>query len=110
MPRGAGLAADRGPNTASPDAPAGRRRGTKTTHTKEYPADVRYWDKGRAPREDVPQGTEPAIPDSGLAADRSEEHTSELQSRGHLVCRLLLEKKKHFCFRHLSNITGLYLV
>src|SRR5207253_5542187 len=29
-----------------------------------------------------------------LAAWRSEEHTSELQSRGHLVCRLLLEKKK----------------
>src|SRR5437660_8262418 len=33
---------------------------------------------------------------SSLANDsrRSEEHTSELQSRGHLVCRLLLEKKK----------------
>src|SRR5215510_13991273 len=34
----------------------------------------------------------------GLSGDlwqaRSEEHTSELQSRGHLVCRLLLEKKK----------------
>src|SRR5690625_6752614 len=28
------------------------------------------------------------------ALTRSEEHTSELQSRGHLVCRLLLEKKK----------------
>src|SRR5690625_3377133 len=28
---------------------------------------------------------------------RSEEHTSELQSRGHLVCRLLLEKKKNTC-------------
>src|SRR5690625_6971618 len=28
-------------------------------------------------------------------AARSEEHTSELQSRGHLVCRLLLEKKNH---------------
>src|SRR5437660_12797224 len=27
---------------------------------------------------------------------RSEEHTSELQSRGHLVCRLLLEKKKQY--------------
>src|SRR5437870_10866044 len=26
---------------------------------------------------------------------RSEEHTSELQTRGHIVCRLLLEKKKH---------------
>src|SRR5207253_10858619 len=31
---------------------------------------------------------------SGNRARRSEEHTSELQSRGHLVCRLLLEKKK----------------
>src|SRR5439155_25483447 len=31
--------------------------------------------------------------DSGTGG-RSEEHTSELQSRGHLVCRLLLEKKK----------------
>src|SRR5687768_18092096 len=30
-----------------------------------------------------------------LAPTRSEEHTSELQSRLHLVCRLLLEKKKH---------------
>src|SRR6266508_4518680 len=29
-----------------------------------------------------------------LLLTRSEEHTSELQSRGHLVCRLLLEKKK----------------
>src|SRR3989449_4083694 len=29
-----------------------------------------------------------------LVATRSEEHTSELQSRLHLVCRLLLEKKK----------------
>src|SRR5690625_1044423 len=29
-----------------------------------------------------------------LESGRSEEHTSELQSRGHLVCRLLLEKKK----------------
>src|SRR3712207_8907942 len=32
---------------------------------------------------------------SQLAAGRSEEHTSELQSRQYLVCRLLLEKKKH---------------
>src|SRR2546422_3983068 len=35
------------------------------------------------------------LADRGLAgARRSEEHTSELQSRLHLVCRLLLEKKK----------------
>src|SRR5690625_6707022 len=33
-----------------------------------------------------------------LSAPRSEEHTSELQSRGHLVCRLLLEKKKTYTY------------
>src|SRR2546429_7205565 len=47
------------------------------------------------------------------AAARSEEHTSELQSRLHLVCRLLLEKKKNIqnrgisashCTTHLSSI------
>src|SRR3712207_6883541 len=31
---------------------------------------------------------------------RSEEHTSELQSRQYLVCRLLLEKKNHFLFSY----------
>src|SRR5688572_32034255 len=31
---------------------------------------------------------------AGRVADRSEEHTSELQSQSNLVCRLLLEKKK----------------
>src|SRR3712207_7331310 len=31
----------------------------------------------------------------GVLLERSEEHTSELQSRQYLVCRLLLEKKKH---------------
>src|SRR5690625_4699715 len=36
----------------------------------------------------------PIDADADLTAVRSEEHTSELQSRGHLVCRLLLEKKK----------------
>src|SRR2546429_3825933 len=38
-------------------------------------------------------GLEGAEPES-VDPDRSEEHTSELQSRLHLVCRLLLEKKK----------------
>src|SRR5690606_42104096 len=36
----------------------------------------------------------PVAAEGRPAADRSEEHTSELQSRENLVCRLLLEKKK----------------
>src|SRR2546429_4944426 len=36
-------------------------------------------------------------------ATRSEEHTSELQSRLHLVCRLLLEKKKHKTPSHVPH-------
>src|SRR2546429_5307769 len=34
--------------------------------------------------------------DDAVVASRSEEHTSELQSRLHLVCRLLLEKKNNY--------------
>src|SRR3712207_8297801 len=34
---------------------------------------------------------------------RSEEHTSELQSRQYLVCRLLLEKKKNIILRFIAN-------
>src|SRR2546427_7394411 len=37
---------------------------------------------------------EPDHPHPERAIDRSEEHTSELQSQSNLVCRLLLEKKK----------------
>src|SRR5436309_10459183 len=37
------------------------------------------------------------LPALALQAYRSEEHTSELQSRENLVCRLLLEKKKNTC-------------
>src|SRR3989442_10373802 len=40
------------------------------------------------------------LADSLVAVDRSEEHTSELQSRPHLVCRLLLEKKKERGLTH----------
>src|SRR3712207_7485905 len=37
----------------------------------------------------------PTPDDPALLPQRSEEHTSELQSRQYLVCRLLVEKKKH---------------
>src|SRR3712207_8757407 len=47
----------------------------------------------------VPPGENAGVVDVGdgwCAAFRSEEHTSELQSRQYLVCRLLLDKKKNF--------------
>src|SRR3989442_8689873 len=43
-------------------------------------------------------------------APRSEEHTSELQSRPHLVCRLLLEKKKEIPNHHLDYAVDLIYV
>src|SRR5689334_24686478 len=46
---------------------------------------ARSADRRRAPAAGAPRAASPA---------RSEEHTSELQSQFHLVCRLLLEKKK----------------
>src|SRR3712207_8515261 len=52
-----------------------------------------------------PRGQEGHLaPDPRPAVQRSEEHTSELQSRQYLVCRLLLEKKKnHYLHRKSAN-------
>src|SRR2546422_4746947 len=51
------------------------------------PSEARSWDAHGVAR-DLPEKK------NRLPNRRSEEHTSELQSRLHLVCRLLLEKKK----------------
>src|SRR3989449_6957839 len=52
-------------------------------------------EQGRLPRRPPhDHAVEPRPDESGHVVARSEEHTSELQSRLHLVCRLLLEKKK----------------
>src|SRR2546429_6400734 len=56
-----------------------RGRPARQAPRRAWPAAAR-WKTGPPPRR--------------VAAHRSEEHTSELQSRLHLVCRLLLEKKK----------------
>src|SRR3712207_7025907 len=66
-----------------------RRRGTTWSDcgtVRALPALQPAWRRSYAP-----QRTEARC---GVAAGRSEEHTSELQSRQYLVCRLLLEKKK----------------
>src|SRR2546422_3801676 len=67
---------------------------------------------GPAPRaafgvQEVDQGPETfGLGAVSLELARSEEHTSELQSRLHLVCRLLLEKKKKM--NHTTHHTELY--
>src|SRR2546429_5870015 len=56
------------------------------------PAPTRLWTRGTCATSTVHNTT------------RSEEHTSELQSRLHLVCRLLLEKKKKLTIRRRHGV------
>src|SRR3989442_11138936 len=58
-----------------------------------------HGDVPRDEEDDGERGTSPCGPSS----TRSEEHTSELQSRPHLVCRLLLEKKKQHRYTKLNE-------
>src|SRR5690554_7591406 len=79
------------------------------TRTPSGRLSVSFWND---PSSSGPQACHPAAePPGQYPCRRSEEHTSELQSRPHLVCRLLLEKKnithKH---RMLTDLTfKLYL-
>src|SRR5690625_5561718 len=52
------------------------------------------YDKGSEFKKKAKKSTNKIEKNIADKKERSEEHTSELQSRGHLVCRLLLEKKK----------------
>src|SRR3712207_8523951 len=58
----------------------------------------------REPDELVPEA-DPEERHAPQQVPRSEEHTSELQSRQYLVCRLLLEKKKHLRREKLSRVS-----
>src|SRR5947208_4959245 len=73
-------AIDRDRHAHSPDVPAGVGRSVPSGRVGEPRLDLRQDVPGRGPRV--------------VRRVRSEEHTSELQSPDHLVCRLLLEKKK----------------
>src|SRR5258708_23949885 len=59
-----------------------------TTLFRSHARSARRADHGDAP-------ADCGVAGAGTGIDRSEEHTSELQSPDHLVCRLLLEKKKN---------------
>src|SRR5438309_8888629 len=71
----------------------------EATHIPENGPWIQLVERIKHPRATVPVavvGKYVALPDAYLSVieSRSEEHTSELQSQFHLVCRLLLEKKK----------------
>src|SRR2546422_5780969 len=78
-------------------------RSTLFPYTTLFRSDLRRRGVGRAAGwlALVGAGAAPAPP-------RSEEHTSELQSRLHLVCRLLLEKKKKKSFERESHTHALH--
>src|SRR3989442_6142656 len=64
-----------------------------------FPYTTLFRSRLRAQMNPLPPATGDSVAEQGAqaaqqASKRSEEHTSELQSRPHLVCRLLLEKKK----------------
>src|SRR4051812_49823119 len=61
-----------------------------------FPYTTLFRSRGPRPGPSRARRTRPARPrgPAGRTSDRSEEHTSELQSHVNLVCRLLLEKKK----------------
>src|SRR5207253_11121274 len=73
---------------------SGTPLGSCSPHTRAAPRSSLRRNVSRRSSDGCCLDTRPAI--ARPARDvRSEEHTSELQSRGHLVCRLLLEKKNY---------------
>src|SRR5690625_5728286 len=79
-----------------------RHRGAPITDNGESSGAVHFMKLFESIIDVVSQGStrrgrfSPYLPIDHPDIERSEEHTSELQSRGHLVCRLLLEKKKMY--------------
>src|SRR5687768_17679123 len=67
--------------------------------------DCAKYSAGWCPPIPVSSGPTSPAPRSPRGKSRSEEHTSELQSRLHLVCRLLLEKKKEFNNAYMQTLT-----
>src|SRR5687768_17961312 len=74
-----------------PYTPLFRSPGGRQSNCDSRSAESR---RDRRPRRGAFGSSRPPVPAVPIVPPRSEEHTSELQSRLHLVCRLLLEKKK----------------
>src|SRR2546422_8388083 len=98
MSRVSGTLKRSGVSTSSSSATPGPTEPTRPSSPKGPPETVKYIT--------ATSGPSVSVEDRRIelqvyaAASRSEEHTSELQSRLHLVCRLLLEKKKKHPMKH----------
>src|SRR3989442_7058463 len=81
-------------------------RSTLFPYTTLFRSEARSWPTRPAACDVLPEASSPrsSTSTSETPARRSEEHTSELQSRPHLVCRLLLEKKKGYYALFLVSI------
>src|SRR2546425_7939458 len=75
------------------------RLSSSSVTTSPRPQRLRIKDTPRTPHSRSPRRESPCSNDR---RPRSEEHTSELQSLAYLVCRLLLEKKKHTNESHIT--------
>src|SRR5690625_6922913 len=82
----------RHPAATRPARPAHHPAATRPARPADHPAATRPYHPVPSPGAAGPARST-TVP-APCTRPRSEEHTSELQSRGHLVCRLLLEKKK----------------
>src|SRR2546429_4584993 len=82
------LLSDTGASPTSDTHPGGNP--PDTAHARPVPPGT----PGRLTLQGLPAGARVTLNGMPFRGSRSEEHTSELQSRLHLVCRLLLEKKK----------------
>src|SRR5205809_4695694 len=93
-------------NSATSPAPSGAMSagGQASRRTRNSPAatPIAAIATPLVPRASTQPTTKPARVPNASRTKRSEEHTSELQSRLHLVCRLLLEKKKN---KHKTSYT-----
>src|SRR2546429_867939 len=92
---GSRLTRAKGERLSSQNAVAGLTESSRVTRSVWFPACIKALRVAQStPMDGSPAPCSPAVvePSDGWM-QRSEEHTSELQSRLHLVCRLLLEKK-----------------
>src|SRR3712207_7850355 len=88
-------------STLLPDTTLTRSRSTRSRRGGRRPPSAAAAVPGKRPPPPSPAPPPPrgAAPAGRPGRTRSEEHTSELQSRQYLVCRLLLEKKTYQSFR-----------